>query len=150
MANPPKGIGGLINKALRDQGLGPRVAEVDPKKRWAEIIGPDLAHYVAPESLKHGELTVTVASAVWSQEIMGMQEQLLAQIRERMHSPAVQSLRVRIGRVPAPPPEKKPLVLPPVESLPEEIRAHLAKVEDPEVREVLTRFALRYEAKKLG
>lgn len=150
MAKQPRGIGGLINKALRDQGLGPRVAEVDLKKRWAEIIGPDLARYVAPEGLRHGELTVIVPSAVWSQEIMGMSETLLQQIRERMHSPAVQKLRVRIGRVPPPPPEKKPIRLPPPESLPEELRTHLGKVQDEEIREVLTRFALRYEAKKQG
>ena len=148
MANPPKGIGGLIRKALRDQGLGPRVAEMDLKNRWSEIVGPELARHAVPEALRHGELSLIVASAVWSQEILALQGELLEQIRERMRSPAVQKLRVRIGRVPAPPPEKQRAVLPPVDSLPDETLARLDKIKDESVREVLTRFALRYEARK--
>lgn len=138
----PASMGGLLRKAFRSWNMAPRIAEVDLRRRWEEVVGPKLAAHVHVESLKRGELTVIVPSGLWAQELQAMQVELLNQIRERLRSPAVQTLRVRIARLPKPAVMKPPPVrLPAPEELPEQTRARLASIEDPDVRSALTEFA---------
>ncbi len=140
----PEGVAGIVRRVLRAANLGPRIPEIDLKKHWREAVGEDLSRHAWPESLKHGELTLRVASGVWAQEILALQEDLLSRLRERLQTVAVQSIQVRIGRLPAAEtaaPAKE--ALPPLSSLPAGVRQKLERIEDPEMREAIGRFILR-------
>lgn len=148
---PPEGLAGILRRAFRSHDLEARLPELDLKKRWEEIVGPDLAAFTKPEALRGEELTLLVPSGVWAQEVLGMQREILARIPEKIRGAAPKVLKVRLGKLP----RKASLApatrtLPSVDKLPEETRQHLSQITDEEVREVMTRFVLRHRARTGG
>ena len=72
----------LVAQTLQQAGLG-RVAWLGRLvQHWEEIVGPQLASVTRPERMRSRVLFVTVSDAIWLQQLMFYQSQLLRNIRQ--------------------------------------------------------------------
>ena len=62
-------IQGILDRTLRQLGLAERMKEADVVKRFAEIVGENLAAHAEAVSIRQGRLVIRVASPVWRQEL---------------------------------------------------------------------------------
>jgi len=62
---------------------------------WAEAVGERIAAAAQPVSERGGEVVISCADSVWTQELDLMQEQLLEQLRGRLGDDAPSALRFR-------------------------------------------------------
>ncbi len=134
----------------RDTALRvPASVETSPiaYRDWEGAVGSRIAARARPVRIERGVLFVRTATATWAQELALLADPILAQLRAR--GIAVEALRFRVGPVEAPerPPARDEVrTEPPAVPLPPEVRAQLARVEDPELREAIAYAA----AKNLG
>lgn len=118
-----------------------------PARDWEAAVGTRIAARARPMRLDRGLLTVRAATATWAQELSLLAEPILAELRSR--GLPVTELRFRVGPVEAPlrPPQRDEVrTAPPEVPIPEEVLAELARVPDPELRDIIAHAA----AKNLG
>jgi hypothetical protein len=118
-----------------------------PPRDWEAAVGTRIAARARPVRLDRGLLTVRAATATWAQELSLLSEPILAELRSR--GLPVTELRFRVGPVEAPerPPQRDEVrTAPPEVPLPEEVLAEIARVPDPELRDIIAHAA----AKNLG
>ena len=90
-----KRIGNLISPLVAGLGLEEAVRFERIKKEWSDIFREPLSLHMFPCSLKHGELLITVDSAVWHQQLVFLKNQILKNV-----SPfGVNDVRFRVGKV---------------------------------------------------
>jgi hypothetical protein len=108
------------------------------RETWRRLVGARIAHATVPGRIQKRVLTVSAASAVWVQELSLLSDEILARLRT--HGLDVDTIRFRVTpsvRTTSAPPVERP---PPIE-LPEELKATLNSVEDPELRAAIARAA---------
>jgi predicted nucleic acid-binding Zn ribbon protein len=115
---------------------------------WPDAVGTSIARNAWPLRVsRDATLHVATASATWSHELDLLRGEVLEQLRARLGDDAPVGLRFAVGPVPEPPaspeaaatPSRGPVEVPPeIES---EARAAAAKIEDPELRELVRRAA---------
>jgi predicted nucleic acid-binding Zn ribbon protein len=106
---------------------------------WTLAMGVRVAERAKPISLENGVLTVRVATSVWANELSFLQASLLERLRDQ--GVAVNELRFRVGPIDAParPPERRlTRAVPAPATLPRELAAHIATIEDRELQEAIT------------
>ena len=129
----------------RSSGLQvPRTVETSPVayRDWEAAVGSRIAARARPFRLDRGVLFVRAATATWAQELALLADPILKQLRAR--GVAVDALRFRVGPVEAPerPPTRDEVrTSPPEVPLPATLRAEIALVPDPELRDAITRAA---------
>lgn len=125
------------------------------KKRWAQVVGPELAKRSEPEALRDGVLTVRVLDVTWGKMIYDLQSRIVPTLNELVGLRLVKRLnftkRTKLnGNVVSEvqPTPTRQLPTPPA------IQAAASRVEDDELRAVLLRSATRYlsasQARKKG
>ncbi len=115
-----------------------------PARDWEAAVGSRIAARARPVRLDRGVLTVRAATATWAQELSLLSEAILFQLRGR--GVVVASLRFRVGPVDAPerPPSRSEVrTTPPEVPLPPSLGAVVAKVADPELRDIIAHAAAR-------
>ncbi|MFZ5890315.1 MAG: DUF721 domain-containing protein [Myxococcota bacterium] len=129
----PTALGDVLDGTRRVTLQRARAA-VD-RDTWRRAVGRRIAERTDVGQIKQGELTVYVASAAWAQEL----SLLTREIAERLaaHGIRVEKVRFRVKAqglpAAAPRAESKPKPAPP-KPLPAELRAHLERVADDELR----------------
>jgi predicted nucleic acid-binding Zn ribbon protein len=134
----PHRIGSLLASAQREAARAAGVGPVD-RETWRQVVGDRIADRTVVDSLRSGALEVRVASSVWAQELSLLSSEIMDRLRRR--GIVVSRIRFRVGTVPrmdtaeplAPPPDPMPL--------PEDLRARLADVDDPELSAAIARAA---------
>ena len=133
----------LVVKTLQRAGLGQVVLLSRLTRRWEEIVGPQLALVARPESVRSRVLFIAVTDAVWLQQLIFFQSQLLQNIRRvlgnvpiaRLHFtlavPTTRSLPCNVVS------EAEPLPLTVAEE--QQVLADTESISDPELREVVRR-----------
>jgi len=129
----PTALGDVLDGTRRTTLQRSRAA-VD-RDTWRRAVGRRIAERTDVGQLKQGELTVYVASAAWAQEL----SLLTREIAERLlaHGVQVEKVRFRVKVQQQADKEKpaRPLAKPaPQKPLPAELRAHLERVPDDELR----------------
>lgn len=145
MAIEPLGLVLQRDSALRV----PATIETSPiaYRDWEAAVGSRIAARARPVRIDRGVLLVRTATATWAQELALLSEPIIAQLRAR--GVALDALRFRVGHVDAPerPPSRDEVrTAPPEVPLPAAVRAELARVPDPELRDAIAIAA----AKNLG
>ena len=74
-------IAPLIAQTLQQAGLGRVTLLGRLVQSWQEIVGPHLAAVTYPENVRSRVLFVTVSEAIWLQQLIFYQSQLLQNIR---------------------------------------------------------------------
>lgn len=142
-ARQPTPLGALLDEtrtiAARRAGQG-----VDPLL-WREAVGVRIAERARPGRVEGRTLEVQVESSVWAQELSLLSRTLCERLRER--GIAVSQLRFRVK--PLTTERREPARRPPPPAtarapLPAALEAHLARVEDLELREAISEAASRW------
>ncbi len=141
---PPRGgepahIGPLLNATRAEAARALRLGPVD-LELWRSVVGPRIAERTRPGSVRRQLLTVTVASAVWAQELSLLASDILARLAEAGLN--VTGIRFVVGKLTraellrvAPPPP------PPRAALPRDLSGRIEQIEDPELRAVIAEAA---------
>ena len=93
----PRAVSALIPDALPQ--LSDRLAELQIRRGWASIVGPDVARRTQPVALAVGCLTVAVDNSPWLHELTLRVEELTTRVAAGF--PSVRSLRFVAGAVPS-------------------------------------------------
>jgi hypothetical protein len=139
----PRPVADVLVSALPQ--LSDRLLEARLRRSWVALVGPDTARRSQPQSLVSGCLTVVVDNSPWLHELTLRAAELTA----RLHAeyPAVQSLRLTLGRLDREAPERAEREAAPSVELSEtddrEIDAAAAAIADPALASAARRLLSR-------
>jgi hypothetical protein len=71
----------------------------NPLGDWSELVGPQVARYSRPHSLKRKVLVIHAYDAIWKHHLDLNKEVLLAKINHKRAEPLVEKIRVLVGEV---------------------------------------------------
>lgn len=132
----------MLPKGARD-----RIYSVElVHKRWAEVVGRELARRSEPEALSQGVLTIRVTDPVWGKMIYKLQDRIIPALNRAMGSSLVRRInftkRSRLERAPVANETGRgePEAVPPPASL---VKA-AESIREPELRDLVLRSAARY------
>lgn len=143
----------LVSHTLSRVGLGQVVLMSRLQRHWKEIVGPQLVAVTQPENIRSQVLFVTVSDAIWLQQMMFYQSQVLANIRRVLGEVAISRLHFALAAASSRGPasagdtarsgESEPEVVPDSVRLTlaeeELVRSGTEGIADPELREVIQR-----------
>jgi hypothetical protein len=145
-AKSPELVGNLLERA-RETTRRAAGRAVDAEA-WRRAVGPRIAERATPAGLKHGVLSVEVASSVWAQELSFLERELVARLAVVGVTVTALRFRVRpsarrdpVERAAARKPE-------PPKPLPSDLKARLSAVDDPELRAAIAEAAGLWLAKQ--
>lgn len=106
---------------------------------WSEIVGAEVARNSRPTRIADGMLVVTTRSSAWSQQLSYLSERIVAAVRGRLPSAAIDRLMFRIGRLT---PHAAPSPAPPHLSQPAQSRGRSRAARPPaaSAEEAIARF----------
>ena len=85
-------IASILERALREAGVGERLAGRAPLLHWREIVGPEIAAHVRAVDLVDGVLMLEADHGAWRQELIhagpGDPGKIQRQVRRRNRQPA--------------------------------------------------------------
>ncbi len=90
----PQPLGAAVEHLVRDQGWQQRTAVALVMAEWADIVGPELADHVRPESFDAGELTLRAESTTWATQVRLLLPQLRQALEGRVGSGTVSNIRI--------------------------------------------------------
>ena len=90
--NQPVLLGNLLDAVVADLGLSHKLAECRAKLAWEEAVGPSLAHQARPLRVRNGRLEVGVASAVWRNQLIFMQREIVVRINDLVGEEVIKEL----------------------------------------------------------
>jgi predicted nucleic acid-binding Zn ribbon protein len=92
---PPRPIGGVLDKALGSLGLKQRYHGWQVVSQWADIVGTEIAKNAEAVGFREGELVVAVPNAGWRHTLSLQLEEILAEIRKLPYGRVVKSIRLQ-------------------------------------------------------
>lgn len=90
----PALIGDQVDRLVTDRGWSVDVAVGSVMGRWAEIVGPDVAHHCQPVTFEAGVLTVRADSTAWATQIRLLSSTILARLAQDVGPDTVTQMRV--------------------------------------------------------
>lgn len=91
----PALLGEQLERVLAERGWQVDVAVGSVTGRWAQIVGPDIAAHVTPESFVDGVLTVRADSSAWATQMRLLSARLLGRLAQEVGDDAVTELVVK-------------------------------------------------------
>jgi predicted nucleic acid-binding Zn ribbon protein len=137
----------LLTQTLERRGLGRLVLLSRLQRHWPEIVGPQLAKVTQPEGVRSRVLFISVADAVWLQQLKFYQSQVLQNMRRvlgdipihRLHC-TLSTTSARSTRPPvARPSDTGPDSLPLTAEEERQVVTGTDSIADPELRELVRR-----------
>lgn len=133
-----------LETTLQGLGLEAGMANVVVHRVWSHVVGEEVARRSQPGLLRNGRLQVTVADAVWLQQLTMLKPTILASLESHLGSRAVREIFFTLGTCPNAPAQPEPASRgqgdPPSPELEERLAQVLQPVLDSDCREVLTRI----------
>jgi len=134
----------VLAQALRQRGLGHVVLLARLVQHWCTIAGPQLAAVTQPDSIRARVLFVTVRDAIWLQQVIFYQAQLLENMRRILGDVPITKLHFTLAMsapqrsvCPAPQEGLEPLPLTVAEV--QQVQESTAGIADLELREAVQR-----------
>jgi hypothetical protein len=136
----------LLAQTLERRGLGRVVLLSRLQQHWSEIVGPPLAKVSQPEGVRSRVLFISVADAVWLQQLKFYQSQVLQNMRRVLGDLPIHRLHCTLGaparrsrRWEAKPAETEPASLPLTAEEERQVITGTDDIADPELRELVKR-----------
>jgi len=98
-ARRPSQAGSLLQGALPNIALGPRLDEYRIKRDWPVIVGKALAARTEPTRLIHGTLHCVVSSSAWMTELNYQKPLILEKINDALGAKAVKAIMFKPGEI---------------------------------------------------
>lgn len=106
----PQALGDVVGRMVAERGWEEPVAVGGAIARWAEIVGPETAAHVRPESFEGGVLVVACDSTAWATQMRLLAPALVKRLNEELTDGTV--TRVKVLGPTAPSWRKGPLSAP--------------------------------------
>ncbi len=138
-----------LTAAFQRLGLVDRLRQHELWRIWTNVVGPHIARHAQPREIRHGRLVVHVTDPIWLHQLSMMRHRLVVALNERLGSPVVREMALRIGEVLEVPSMSLPASIPEEERVspdPERlarIEALLAPLGDAPFRDDLFRLLSR-------
>ena len=133
----------LLESAFQGTPLGERFRELKIWGAWENIVGTAVASRTRPLRISAGQLTVSVASAPWMQQLSFMKSDLRQRINEFLGEEIVKEIVLKSGRL-AETIENQGDELPVPREISQEhrslIQKNLSQTDEVELRELLGRL----------
>jgi predicted nucleic acid-binding Zn ribbon protein len=136
----------LLTQTLERRGLGRVVLLSRLQRHWPEIVGPQLAKVAQPEGVRSRVLFISVADAVWLQQLKFYQSQVLQNMRRVLGDIPIHRLHCTLARPArsarsseARPSETGPDALPLTAEEERQVVTGTDSIADPELRELVRR-----------
>jgi predicted nucleic acid-binding Zn ribbon protein len=133
-----------LEMTLHRLGLDVGMANAVVHRVWPHVVGEEVARRSQPGLLRKGCLQVTVADAVWLQQLTMLKPAILARLQSHLGSRDVRDIFFTVGTCPEAPPRPSPAsrgqVNAPSPELEQRLRDILQPVRDSECCEVLARI----------
>jgi len=134
-----------LEMTLQRLGLEVGMANVVVHRVWPHVVGEEVARRSHPGLLRNGRLQVTVADAVWLQQLTMLKPAILASLESHLGSRAVRDIFFTLGTCPNAAVRPEPASRgqgdpPPSPELEERLTQVLQPVLDSDCREVLARI----------
>lgn len=97
----------LIAKAVPRKEVYERMESQRVTGDWQAIVGEVLALKSSPEAFDHGQLTISVTSAPWAQELRLRKQELLKRLNETAGRELFTDLKISV-KAPKPRPQESP------------------------------------------
>ncbi|MDY0040344.1 MAG: DUF721 domain-containing protein [Desulforhabdus sp.] len=140
-----------VDVLLRSFLKNHRAFQANPLGEWDALVGPQVARYSQPKSLKKKILTISAYDSVWKHHLELNKEALLEKINCGRPEPLVEKIIIRVAEVPDELPVLNPNYRllekfkskslkprkkkrPPLRRLTPEEKELLAKLDDPDLR----------------
>ena len=132
----------VVAQTLRQTGLERVLLLARLTQRWQDIVGAQLAAVTHPEGVRGRVLFVTVADAIWLQQLTFYQAQLLGNIRRVLGDVPIGKLHFALASPSQAPPQERdagPAWLPLTAAEEHQIREDTAAIMDADLREAVQR-----------
>lgn len=93
-ARDPVLFGETMARVVGERGWSADVAVGGVVGRWAQVVGPDVAAHVTPESFEDGVLAVRADSSAWATQVGYMTPTLLRRLAEELGEGVVERVTV--------------------------------------------------------
>jgi hypothetical protein len=131
-----------LAQTLRQAGLERVVLLAQLTQHWEEIVGPQIAAVACPVRVQGRVLFVTVADAVWLQQLTFYQSRLLRNVRRVLGDVSINRLHFALApstRPATPKLEESPELLPLTAAEERRVLEGTADIADVELREAVRR-----------
>lgn len=91
----PQPLNSAVDGLLSVRGWRERVAVGGVFGKWPEIVGPQVAAHIRPETFDEGELVVVADSDAWATQAKLLTPRLLERLAEELGAGTVSKIRVR-------------------------------------------------------
>lgn len=93
-ARDPQLFGATVERLVGERGWTTEVAVGGVVGRWEQVVGPDLAAHVAPESFEGGVLALRADSSAWATQVRLLTPTLLRRLAEELGEGVVERVTV--------------------------------------------------------
>ncbi len=146
-------IKSILSPLFKRTGLSWRIKEQKIIENWSEIVGQSIAQNTEPSKLRGGVLYVKVRTPIWMQQLQFLKETIINKINQKIKDAGLNDLRFFIGQIELSSEghfDKTPRIVQEKPSgegesclMPEEIKAKIAEIRDPEIRKLLTELYIK-------
>ena len=88
-----------LQEAVQQMGISQGLQRYRLVAIWEEVVGEHLARQSEPMAIRDEQLLVRTTSAMWSQELLFRQPEILRRIRAVLQNEQVKQLRCRVGKI---------------------------------------------------
>jgi predicted nucleic acid-binding Zn ribbon protein len=96
-AEPPEGIGGILQHILGERRMRKGVALGRLARAWPQVVGEELARQTTPRALDEGGLLVAASSAAWGSQVRFLAREIRRRANVTLGSEVVRKVRVTVG-----------------------------------------------------
>lgn len=149
-SGPFDSLGTILSSVAKRFGLDTRLHELRLQHDWPALVGEPLASHAWPVDIRSKKLYLLVPNSVWLQQLTFLKPALLEKLNRAAGQPLVTDIVLRVGDIPAPstPPRSPSGSASPHPLAPsEEIAAHTAAIQDPDLRRYLTEVIATYPSR---
>lgn len=88
----PELIGSILARQLFDLGLTTRLKQIEAVTCWSEVVGKKIAEASRALNYRDERLWVSVPSATWRQELIGLKPRLIQKLNNRLKENVVKDI----------------------------------------------------------
>lgn len=90
-------ISTLINNLSRGLGFETKMIEMSIQKKWAEIMGENIAHHTRPEQIRYKRLYIKVDNTLWMHQLAFLKEEILRRVNYSVGREIINEVRFKLS-----------------------------------------------------
>jgi hypothetical protein len=139
-------VSGIVGFLAKEQGWSAALSVDRLRRRWAEVVGPQIAAHTDPEEIRYGTLRLRVDSPIWNSQLSYFKMELIEKSNDFLQQKLIHDLRSHVA--PLPIRHVVPASTGKQAEIPEAVRSRcdpfLTTITDPALKEVILHAMARH------